>query len=102
MVFATASGTTIRQLAAGHGYERAFGAFDDLQIADDESIVEGHRTERLQALVLIAVFHELNTVFGDDHSCSPFFCGTLNGNSEPRKHAHRPAHPVLNSGRVQA
>src|SRR5579875_2191879 len=31
-----------------------------------------------------------------------FFCGTLNGNSEPQKHARRPALPVLNSGRVRA
>ena len=73
MVLAAAAVAAIRQLAAGHGHERALGAFDDLQVADDEGVVERHRAEGLQALVLVVVFHELDTDFGDDHSLFSFF-----------------------------
>src|SRR5262249_4030926 len=63
----------VGQLAGRHGHERALGAFDDLQIAHDEGVVERDRAEGLQALVLAVVFHELNADFGDNHSGSPFF-----------------------------
>src|SRR5262249_839647 len=82
MILATALAATVGQFAAGHGHERALGALDDLEITDNEGVVERHRAEGLQALVLVAIFHELDTDFGDNHSCAPFFCGTLNRNSE--------------------
>src|SRR5216683_4556365 len=71
MVFAAALHAPVGQLAAGHGHERALGAIDDLQVADDKRIVERDRTESLQALVFVTVFHEFNADFGDHHSCSP-------------------------------
>src|SRR5262249_13657748 len=73
MVLATTLAATVGQFAAGHGHERALGALDDLEITDNEGVVERHRAEGLQALVLVAIFHELDTDFGDNHSCSPFF-----------------------------
>src|SRR5919204_435285 len=69
VVLVAALAAAVRQLAAGHGHERAFGAFDDLQVAHDEGVVERDRAEGEQALVV--VFHELNANFGDDHSGSP-------------------------------
>ena len=57
-----------RQLAAGHGDERAVRAVDDLQIANDEGIVERDRAERLQPV--IGVLHQLDANLGDLHGCS--------------------------------
>src|SRR5438105_4696376 len=70
VVLAATAGAAVRQLAAGHGNERALGAFDDLEVADDEAIVKRDRAEGEEAFVV--VFHELDPDFGDDHSCSPF------------------------------
>src|SRR5262245_47981231 len=71
MILAAALRTTVGQLAARHGHKRALGSFDDLQIANDEGIVERHRAEGLQTLVI--VLDELDANFSDLHSCSPFF-----------------------------
>src|SRR5207302_166774 len=84
VVLAAALRAVVGQLAAGHGHERALGPLDDLQVAHHEGVVEGHRAERLKALVLLPAFHELNPDFGDNHSCTPYFCGPLRSNSEPR------------------
>src|SRR5262249_19526436 len=74
VVLAAAAGAAVGQLAAGHGHERPLGALDDLQVADDEGVVVRARAEGLRPLVV--VFHQFDADLGDDHSCSPFFCGT--------------------------
>ncbi len=67
VVLAAARTAPIGELAARHGHEGTFGSLNDFQIADDESVIERHRAEGLQALVLAVVFHELDSDFGDDH-----------------------------------
>src|SRR5262249_47098776 len=60
---------TIRQLPRGHGDEEALGAFNDLQIPDDEHVIEGDATKGLQPFVAArVVFHELDADFSDLHS----------------------------------
>ena len=73
MILAAALGTVGGQLAAGHGHERAGGAFDDLQVADHERIVERDRAERLEPFSRL--LHELDANLGDFHGCSPCVCG---------------------------
>ena len=65
MVLAAALRATVSQFTARHGHELALGAFDDLQIANDESIVKRDGAEGLQPFVV--VFHELDSNFGDNH-----------------------------------
>src|SRR5262249_10480457 len=72
-VLRATTGAAVGELPVGHGHRRAPGALDDLQVPDHKGVVEGHRAERLEALVLVAVIHELDPDFGDDHSCSPYF-----------------------------
>src|SRR5262249_26914684 len=67
---------------AGHGYERALGALDNLQVADHEGVVERDRAEGLQPLVLVMIFHELDADFGDHHSWFSFILWHLKSNSE--------------------
>ena len=69
MVLAAALGTMGREFATGHGHERPRRAFDDLQIADDEGIVQRDGAERLQALPRF--FHELDADLGDFHGGPP-------------------------------
>ena len=77
------------QLAAGHGHERTIGAFDDLQVANHEAIVQRDRTECVQPLAG-DLFHELDANFGDFHVCSPCLCRR---SVEPgdRKYLRQPA-----------
>src|SRR5262249_17897444 len=84
MILAAATRAAVGELAAGHGHERAFCAFNGLEVAHDEGVVERDRAEGLEALVFVVVLHELDSDFGDHHSGSPLFCGTLNSNSERR------------------
>src|SRR4029077_7634683 len=65
VILATAGGAAIGELAARHRHERALGAFDDLQIADDEAIVKRDRAEVLEPFVVVV--HELDANFGDNH-----------------------------------
>lgn len=65
VVFASAAGAAIGELATGHRHKRALRPFDDLQIADREGVVERHRAEGLQPLVVF--FNELDADFGDEH-----------------------------------
>ena len=69
MVLAAALRTVGRKLAAGHGHERPRCTFDDLQIANDESVVQRNRTESLQALSRF--FHKLHAHLGDFHGAPP-------------------------------
>ena len=73
MVLAAALRAMGRQLAAGHGHERAVGAFDDLQVADHEAVVERDRAERLESLARL--LHELDANLGDFHGRSPYDAG---------------------------
>ena len=97
MILASAMVASIGQLAAWHRHERTFRTLDDLQVANDICIVERHRAEGLQALVLVVIFHELDTDFGDDHVCSPMDCGTFKSNFEPQRHEHFPHNPLQKS-----
>src|SRR5205085_12633798 len=49
MVLLAAALAMIAELARRHGEEQAVGAFDQLDVADDEGVVEGQGTERLEA-----------------------------------------------------
>ena len=73
VIFTAALRAMRGELTAGHGHERAVGAFDNLQVADNEAIVESNRTERLEALA--AFFHQLDAHFSDFHGRSP--CDTF-------------------------
>ena len=77
MVLATALVAAIGQFSAWHGHKRTFGAFDDLQIAYHECIVERDRAKGLESFVV--VFHELDPDFGDNHSCSPLCLWHMQG-----------------------
>ncbi len=77
VILAAALLAPVGELSAGHGHERTFGPFDDLEIADDEGIVKRDRAKGQETFVV--VFHELDANFGDLHSCSPLICGNLEG-----------------------
>src|SRR5262249_17566888 len=74
MVLCPALWTVGSELAAGHGDERAAGAFDDFQVADDKTIVKRDRAERLQSLA--GLFHQFDANFGDFHGRSPCVADT--------------------------
>src|SRR5262249_43452903 len=61
-------------------------------------VIERHRAERLEALVLRVIFHELDTDFGDDHVCSPVDGGTLKSNHGPRRPGPATRPPVHRAG----
>jgi hypothetical protein len=69
VILAAALRAVGRQLAAGHGHERAVSPFDDFQIADHKTIVECDRAERLKSFT--AFFHQLDSYLGDLHGHSP-------------------------------
>ena len=69
MVLGAAFGAAIGELAAGHGDERAAKSLDDLEIADDETLIEGDRAEGEQAL--LGVIHQLDADLGDFHGVVP-------------------------------
>jgi hypothetical protein len=72
MVLAVTAGATVCQLAAGHGDEEPFQAFDDLEISHYKHVIERDGTESEQTLVTaFLVVHELNSDFGDLHGCPP-------------------------------
>ena len=73
VIFTAALRAMRSELTAGHRHERAVGAFDNLQVADNETIIESNRTERLQALA--PFFHQLDAHFSDFHGRSP--CDTF-------------------------
>src|SRR5690606_18534363 len=70
MVLVPAMRAVRGELAARHGNKRAVAPVDDLQVANDEAVVEGNRTERLQAIV--RVLHQFDPHFGDFHTRSPW------------------------------
>jgi hypothetical protein len=69
MILTTAVVTMRRELAAGHGHERAVDALDNLEVADYEAVVKGNGTKRLKPLSWI--FHEFDSHLGDVHGCPP-------------------------------
>ena len=72
VVLATAAATTVCELAAGHGDKESLEAFDDFQVSHHEHVVESHGTESEQSFVAaFLVVHELDSDFGDLHSCPP-------------------------------
>src|SRR5687767_4538020 len=69
-VVLTAALWTMRgQLAARHGHKGTIGALDNLQVANDKTVVKGEGTESLETLARI--FHELDAHLGDFHGRSP-------------------------------
>ncbi len=73
MVLASALVTAVGQLTAGHGDEQSPVSFDDLEVANDETVVKGNGAECTQALIAVSVFfHELDADFGDLHGASPW------------------------------
>ncbi len=77
MILAAALGAAVSQLAAGHGDEQSFVAFDDLEVTDDKLVVEGDGAECAQARIAVSVlFHELDADFGDLHWCVSLGCET--------------------------
>ncbi len=67
MVLAAATGAVPCQFATGHRDERTVGAFDNLQVAYHEGIVEGDGAESSQPIA--GIFHQLDADFGDLHGC---------------------------------
>ena len=93
MILAAALRTMGGQLAAGHGHERARGAFDDLQIADHKGVVERDRTKRLESLSRL--IHELHANLGDFHGCSPCGLGTDSNGNFARQTPRRAPLPAI-------
>ena len=69
MIFAAALRAVGRQLSAGHGYEGTIRTIDDLQIANDKTIVKGDRTKGLKSFA--GIFHQLDANLGNFHGRSP-------------------------------
>src|SRR6202012_5284022 len=62
-----AAAAAVGQLSARHRDEGALEAFDDLEIADDEHVVEGDGTKGLEAVSAAGLIHELDANFRDVH-----------------------------------
>jgi len=71
MIFRPAAATTCGHLATGHRHEGTVGPFDDLQIADHETMIERDGTEGPEAI--FRFLHELDSNLGDFHGfhCTP-------------------------------
>jgi len=69
MILVVALGAMRRQFPTRHRDEGSVGPFDDFQVANHETIVEGNRTEALQTVVTI--IHQFNSNFGDFHGSAP-------------------------------
>ena len=80
-----ATGAVGRQLPAGHCYERAIRAVDDLQVPDHKAIVKSDRAKCFQALSRL--FHEFDANLGDFHGRSPCDCARPTDNSAWRTQA---------------
>lgn len=65
MVFAAAFTAMVAHFAGGHCNKQTTGSFNDLDVADDEFIVERHRAERLETIILIS--YKFDPDFADLH-----------------------------------
>jgi hypothetical protein len=69
VILVAAARAVVTELARGHGEEEPVGAFDELHVADDESVVERQRAERLEPTRRIAA--EVDTDFRQLHGDTP-------------------------------
>lgn len=68
VIFAAAVIAVIAHLPRRHRHEQSAGPLNDLDVANDKVVVEGHRAEGLEAIVLVG--DKLDSNFGDLHgSC---------------------------------
>jgi hypothetical protein len=66
VILAAASFAVVAHFSRRHCDKEAIGTLDDLDIANNELVVEGHRAEGLEPLILILDHFDSN--FGDLHS----------------------------------
>ena len=71
VIFVAAAGAVVGELSTGHGEEEPVVSFDQFNVANDEGIVEGQGAERLEPVVLVLRFAELNPDVGQAHRNSP-------------------------------
>ena len=69
VILASAFRAVCRELSAGHCHERSVRTFNNLEVANDKTIIERDGTEALQAIVRI--FHQFDAYFRDFHVDSP-------------------------------
>jgi hypothetical protein len=69
MIFVAAARAVIAKLARRHGEEEALGTFDELDVADDESVIEGERAKRLETPGGVAA--EVDADFSQLHGDTP-------------------------------
>ncbi len=65
MVFVATTTAASRHFSAGHGYEGTIRPFDNLQVSDDETMVDGDRTERSEPI--LRFLHQFDSNLGDFH-----------------------------------
>src|SRR5271170_7670054 len=94
--------TAIGQLARRHRHEETLGAFNDLQIANDEHVVKRDTAEGLQSFIAArVVFHELDADFGDLHSLYSFTWRSLLCSAQGPQVTTR-THPSPSGSRISA
>jgi hypothetical protein len=69
VVLETAITAVKRKFSTGHGNKGSMRSFDHLQVSDYETIIEGNRTKRLQAV--LGITYKLDSYLSDFHHDPP-------------------------------